>query len=55
MLTASVSLKSRGFLICSKDMGNPHRNTKGSFSRIFGMTPVAIVAGAGTGPDPVFP
>ena len=28
-----MRLKDSGFLICPKDMRNPHRHTKGSFSK----------------------
>ena len=38
MPTAFVLLEDCEFLICSKDMRNSHPNTKGSFSRTFGMT-----------------
>ena len=46
MLNASVSLKNSGFLICPKDMRNPHPNAKGSFSRTFGMTRLPLPAAA---------
>ena len=35
----TMRLKNNGFLICSKSMRNPHRTTKGSFSKTSGMTP----------------
>ncbi len=38
VLTAPWRLKDIGFLICPKDMRNPHRNTKESFSRISGIS-----------------
>ena len=42
MLTAPKRRKNSRFLIYPKGMRNPHRNTKESFSRIFGMNAAAL-------------